>query len=549
MPQHRKAVPIAMLYEAMRCSMSVWNFKKRGLLNERRGSILTWVAVSLIPLVVSVGMATDIARGFVMRSQLSTALDSAALAGGRAFNLPSRDDDIQAYFNANFPSGYMDSELTSFVIEPISVAGEPEKLRVSASATLPTLFMKLVGITDFQVATSAEVTRENLGLQLAVVLDVTGSMDKGGKIQALRQANRDLVDILFGANTTSEKLSIAIVPYAATVNVGDLGNDFIDWSYLPANLRNHSDSRRRWGGCVQARSTPGVLSNDRTVLEADAYDANTAPVSVGGKWKPYITPHWENFANPPSWRDNQYRQLPFSHPDMDPTNPGFKAPAKLPYVKNEAFYRNGNSPKGEGTFSLPNSSGTRGPNVWCPSRLLPFTSDRATLENYINTKLNPTGWTIGNQGLVWGWRLLDPDPPFPNSVPYNDLETVKALIMMTDGLNDVGANDYTAYGRLPENRLGVTSPNGAIREFDKRLEKTCYAMKQGGVNGRDRVEVYTVILGDVATKNGSNEQRLRAIYQDCASRPANAFLAPSNAELRAAFRTIGNDLANLHLSR
>lgn len=547
MPQHRKAVRIAKLYEAMRCSMSVWNIKKRGLLNERRGSILTWVAVSLIPLVVSVGMASDIARGFVMRSQLSTALDSAALAGGRAFNLPSRDDDIQAYFNANFPSGYMDSELTSFVIEPISVAGEPEKLRVSASATLPTLFMKLVGIMDFQVATSAEVTRENLGLQLAVVLDVTGSMSSGGKIQALRQANRDLVDILFGPNTTSEKLSIAIVPYAAAVNVGDLGDDFIDWSYLPANLRNHSDSRRRWGGCVQARSTPGVLSNDRTVLEADAYDANVAPVSVGGKWKPYISPHWTNYQNPPGWPNNRYRQLPFSDQDMDPTNPGFKAPANLPYVNNESAYRNGRGPNNE-SFSLPNGT-SRGPNVGCPARLLTFTNDRSSLESYINSQLNPAGWTIGNQGLVWGWRLLDPEPPFPNSVPYNDLETVKALIMMTDGVNEIGWRDYTAYGRLPENRLGVTSPNAAVDEFDKRFEKTCYAMKQGGVNGRDRIEVYTVILGSVATGNSTNEKRLRAIYKECASRPANAFLAPSNAELRAAFRTIGNDLANLHLSR
>ncbi|WP_371864737.1 Tad domain-containing protein [Iodidimonas gelatinilytica] len=44
--------------------------------------MLTWVAVSLIPLVVSVGGATDIARGFVLRSQLSTALDAAAWQAG-----------------------------------------------------------------------------------------------------------------------------------------------------------------------------------------------------------------------------------------------------------------------------------------------------------------------------------------------------------------------------------------------------------------------------------------------------------------------------------
>lgn len=547
MPQCRPDFYIAKLYRAVWYYVCERDTEKRRFFHDKRGSILTWVAVSLIPLVVSVGMATDIARGFVLRSQLNTALDSAALAGGRAFNLPSRDADIQAYFDANFPTAFMGSDVSALTIESVSVAGEPEKLRVSASATLPTLFMKLVGITDFQVATSAEVTRENLGLQLVMVLDVTGSMGSGGKIDALRQASRDLVNILFGANTTSEKLSIGIVPYAAAVNVGDLGDAFIDWSYLPESLRTHSDSRRRWGGCVQARSTPGVLSADRTVLEADAYDANTAPVSVGGKWKPFISPHWSNSDNSSGWPNNRYRQLLFSHPDMDPTNPGFKAPSRLPFVKNENAYRDGRGPSGE-SFSLPNGS-SRGPNVGCPARLLPFTNNRSILTNYINNNLQPSGWTIGNQGLVWGWRLLDPEPPFPNSVPYNDLETVKALIMMTDGVNEIGARDYTAYGRLPERRLGVTSTNAAIREFDKRFEKTCYAMKQGGLNGRDRIEVYTVILGSVATSSSTNAQRLRAIYRDCASRSANAFLAPSNAELRSAFRTIGNDLANLHLSR
>lgn len=247
--------------------------------------MLTWVAVSLIPLVVSVGGATDIARGFVLRSQLSTALDAAALAGGRAFNLPTRDADVQAYFDANLPQGLMGAEIGELKIEPIRIQGEPERLRVSASASLPTLFMKLVGIDEFEVATSSEVTRENLGLQLTMVLDVTGSMASGGKIGALRQASRDLVDILFGVETLSSKLSIAIVPYAQAVNVGDLGDDFIDWSYLPEELRTHSDWRRRWGGCVQARPTPGILSNDKTVLEADAYDSNLAPVEIGGKWK------------------------------------------------------------------------------------------------------------------------------------------------------------------------------------------------------------------------------------------------------------------------
>lgn len=537
----------------------------RRLARNRRGSMVTWTAVALVPMLVAVGMATDMARGYLMRAKLNAALDAAALAGGRVMNSPTRDDDIRAYFNANFPAGYMNATLSPLNIEVIQEEGKADRLRVSATATVPTIFMSIAHVDEFNVGTAAEVTRENLGLQLVMVLDVTGSMRWNGKIEALRTASQDLVDILFGNNATSDKLSVAIVPYSQAVNVGDLGDDFIDFSNLPPELRSEGNDGRRWAGCVQARPTPGVLSDDETVLEADAYDANLAPVSMGGKWKPYIYPHW-NYTSP-WWDYNPYRQLPFTGANMDPTNPGYVAPPVLPSIPPERqtifgqSYRQGWGPRYRRDPMNPNNwqrydlpSGGYGPNLNCPARLLDFTGSKTTLTNYIANNLNPQGWTIGNLGLVWGWRLLDPSPPFPNPVPYNDPQTIKALIMMTDGKNEIGATAYTAYGRLqpygyPYNRLGVSDPADAVNEFNKRMKKICYAMKAGGTGGRDKVEVYTVILGSVATETSQQAEDLRQIYRNCASRAANAFLAPSNSDLQAAFQAIGNDLANLHLSR
>ncbi|GIX17475.1 MAG: hypothetical protein KatS3mg119_1661 [Rhodothalassiaceae bacterium] len=507
------------------------------LLADRRGSAITWIAVSIVPLLLAFGAAADIARGYLFRSELSSALDAAALAGGRVFNSPTRDEDIQRFFDANFPAGFLGATLSPLEITVTSEPGKPDRLTVSASGTVPTLFMKLAGIDSFSVAASAEITRANTGLQLVMVLDTTGSMASGGKIDAVRQASQDLVDILFGEQTTNDKIQIAVVPYSQAVNVGDLGDEFIDWSNIPPEIRSEGNDNRRWAGCVQARSTPGVLSDDPTVLEPDAYDANLAPVEVGGKWKPYIYPHWY---------DNKYNQLPFPLPEQNPLDPGHPAPSPLPGVEDEQAYRAGKGPNGE-IWSLP--SGNRGPNRNCPARLLPFTSDKTVLKNYLSSALVPRGWTIGNQGLVWGWRVLDPNPPFPNDIPWDDPLNVKALVLMTDGVNEVGSDAYTAYGRLPWGRLGVDNPDDAVVEFNKRIAKICHAMKQGGVRGRDRVEVYTVIFGSVATSTSQQAADLRQLYHDCASRDANFFLAPSNEELRTAFQTIANDLANLHLSR
>ncbi|GAK32831.1 flp pilus assembly protein TadG [alpha proteobacterium Q-1] len=543
------------------------------LWREKSGSMLVWVAVSLIPLVVSVGMATDIARGFVMRSQLNTALDAAALAGGRAFNLPSRDDDVRNYFAANFPSGFMGATLGELEIEPLEIPGEPERLRVSASVEMPTLFMKLVGIEEMSVGTSAEVTRENLGLQAVLVLDHTGSM-KGSKINALEDASIDLVDILFGnkKNQPHDRLSIAIVPYSAAVNVGDLGSSFLDFSGIPPEFFYKPNDDRKWKGCVLARETLTSLSSNPNVLDVGAWDISLAPPAVGGKWRPYMYPHWY---------DNKYRSFPFQD-DVDPRDPGKNAGSNLDGVFDAKAYRQGKGPDGE-VWSNPNTNPSlgnayTGPNIGCPAEVMTFNNNYDQVIDYIkdNTIAWSRGGTIGSEGLMWGWRMLDPEPPFPNMVPYNDPATVKALVMMTDGVNevfrwphnqyaktasngrrsependgsDMPESDYTAYGRLDDGRLGTTNINVAAEAINLRMIKACAAMKMGGVNGQDRVQIYTVIFGGFATENSPRARNLRELYQDCASRPANAFLAPSNEDLRSAFRTIGNDLANLHLSR
>jgi len=546
--------------------------------------MITWVAVSLVPLMVSAGLATDIARGFVLRSELSAALDAAALAGGRVFNAENRDEIIEQYFDANFPEGFMDAEVGELQIEAVSEDGEPDRLRVSASANMPTLFMRVAGFQEFDVGTAAEVTRENLGLQLAMVLDHTGSMATNGKIGDLENASLKLIDILFGDEQQNDKLQIAVIPYSAAVNVGDLGDAFIDKTGIPSQMFTSGTDELRWFGCVLARDTNTSIdaNSDPTVMEADAYDINLAPPSVGGKWKPYLYPHWY---------DNQYHNLTFAT-NSDPRDPGVNAASNLEGVPNSPAYRGGEGPAGELNWGLPNHDRTNfanqnkvtGPNIGCPARLLNFTSIKSELVDYIeaNTKPWPRGGTVGSEGLAWGRRLLDPGEPFPNPVPYNDPQTIKTLIMMTDGRNEVyrhklddyddkdgdgifvldsngnGDNndsgdrpksDYTAYKRLEENRLGTTNRNEAARRINMRMAKICHQLKVGGVGGRDKVAIYTVIFGNVATDGSAASEDLRDLYRNCASKPSNAFLAPSGADLEAAFETIGNDLANLHLSR
>src|SRR3546814_19492966 len=80
-------------------------------------------------------------------------------------------------------------------------------ITVSGEANVGTTFMRVIGIDEIDVASAIEVTQETEGLELVLVLDVTGSME-GSKIAALRQASRDLIELLFGDDTEKEFLKV-----------------------------------------------------------------------------------------------------------------------------------------------------------------------------------------------------------------------------------------------------------------------------------------------------------------------------------------------------
>lgn len=56
------------------------------LLRDRRGGIILFFAIAAVPLIAAVGIATDTARMFFVKSRLTSAVDAASLAGGKVFS-------------------------------------------------------------------------------------------------------------------------------------------------------------------------------------------------------------------------------------------------------------------------------------------------------------------------------------------------------------------------------------------------------------------------------------------------------------------------------
>ena len=144
------------------------------LRRDRRGSVLPLIAVSLFVLVGSAGFAVDGARLMLMHAKLQASIDAASLSAVARLSTTDYQGQVSKFARANFLDGYIGAEIASIT----SVASSNrETLTVTATASAPTSFMQLFNIKLMSTSASTTVTRAMGGLEVALILDVTGSME------------------------------------------------------------------------------------------------------------------------------------------------------------------------------------------------------------------------------------------------------------------------------------------------------------------------------------------------------------------------------------
>lgn len=206
------------------------------------GGVAILMAGALVPLVGSLGLATDTARGYMTQSRLQTALDQAVLAGGR--QLFSGNAlvlaDATKVFNANFSPGFMGSDPVTPAFNIIPAAGStPPILNATAEATIPTTFVRVLPSQPATLTVAAQ-NQAQISIyytEIAIAFDISGSMNSpitGGsgktKYQGLRDAINAFLDVMYlpdGSSpsltlddgTTLSLLHVAMVPFQAKVRI------------------------------------------------------------------------------------------------------------------------------------------------------------------------------------------------------------------------------------------------------------------------------------------------------------------------------------------
>jgi Flp pilus assembly protein TadG len=161
----------------------------------QKGFALIYMCGVLTLLLLFTGLAVDAGRAYVVKAQLSKAVDGAALGAARMLNSGDPRGEAQRIFTQNFPSGYLGTtgadptSAGNFFSQATIAASGINVVSVTASTELPTTFMRLANFNTMRITSTGEAQRRMVDLSL--VLDVSSSI--GSKWAAVRDASRTFV--------------------------------------------------------------------------------------------------------------------------------------------------------------------------------------------------------------------------------------------------------------------------------------------------------------------------------------------------------------------
>ena len=537
----------------------------------KRGATAAITALVMVALVGCAGLAVDTARAWLVEDRLKTAIDAASLVAARQISDPNRDAQATKVFWAQFSQGggshnYLGATVSGLLITPD--ANDSSKIKISATATVPTTLFGVISKQTVSSSDYAVAQRAGSGLEIALVLDQTSSMNtvSGGqtKLAAAKAAVQTLLGILYGNKDTQLNLWVSVVPFARTINVGTANSGFLDTTNMPPGW-----DVTKWSGCIEALRSGSDLSE-------------AAPTG-GSKFRPYFWPSTYKLVGTATGRcttGNAYPKIggtSYCHGDDD-WDAGSGAPSQTDLNNNVHVQhpaRRGHEPEPVGGSEHPVRAHSD-PTAYCKPdhRAERGECHPGTSKERWHHHGHRTSGCLVYASPSWQGVWQNPNAGIPNTpalpLPYNTPHMKKVVVMLTDGDDNwqpaygstCGSSSdsvcssasgseslYDAYGRVTNKYNAYSSTYNAafssakISPFDQthadpalntRFTAVCNAMKQAGV-------VVYIIGFEVASADLSR-------LQTCASSTADYIASPTAANLQTAFTQVANQLASLRLA-
>ena len=202
--------------------------RSQRLQRDEDGSLIIFALVLFLLMAMVGGFAIDLMRYESSRTDLQNSLDRCTLMAASI----DQTLDPEAVVKDCVDKAGFGSDLEAVqVTQSLNSRSVVSKGRVD---TKP-FFMHLIGIDKFDALGTSGAAQAITNVEIALVLDVSGSMS-GAKLANLKIAAAEFVDNML-ANDPNHRISISIVPYNAQVNLGSV----LRAKYQAVNLHGVAD--------------------------------------------------------------------------------------------------------------------------------------------------------------------------------------------------------------------------------------------------------------------------------------------------------------------
>ncbi len=505
-------------------------------LRDRRGNYGVMMGLLLFPIIGATALAVDYSNISRQRTAMQSSLDAAALAASKeyaagAFTSSTESEELaklsayaKDFFLANMPARFnadsvdLQASFQSETKKDINgIAFEEKSISLSAKLDYDTYLAQAIGQDTIPIKVASEVAMGNLTVEIALVIDNSGSMSSNSKLVNAKSTSKSLVDTIFAAGAVSNKanpVKFSLVPFAASVNIGasnaskdwmdingwaPVHNENLDWSTydIPSGatldiqnkgthkivrekLKNSSTWKWKtrwdifsmlnvpWEGCVEMRPWPHNTQDTVQQLSGLTYDQAASKSSGDGLdalFEPMFAPSepmstytYKSGSRIKTRSDYYNYSNDYTQDFRKSDNVLFVAASNEiqnhQNVRQDWIWRYQNSYVSSGI-----SGDSLGPNVSCTTKpLTELTTNKSTIKTAID-QMQANGNTNVQAGIAWGWRTLSPQEPFTGGRSYDDVDNRKYLIVLTDGNNTYTGSStpnestYAAWAYAKTNRI------------------------------------------------------------------------------------------------
>ena len=239
-----------------------------GFARHRGGNFAVLFSLAASVLSLGVGFSVNVSQLYNAKSSLQGVVDAAVTSTARDLTTgvikeADANKSVQAFLDANSQAGILQAD--QIVLDKLTLDKNAKTVQADVHVDVA-LFFPILGMGDMKrVAASTTALYSDKTIEVAMMLDVTGSM-AGQKIKDLRAAASNAVDSFLGGQDPSKpRVRVSIVPYANSVNAGQLAVSSV---YVEAN----ASERKQAPGNASAQLASASPRPDNCATERKGVD-------------------------------------------------------------------------------------------------------------------------------------------------------------------------------------------------------------------------------------------------------------------------------------